>query len=112
MYQNIWDKKLTEESKVVALKKVTIDGVAKEIMRINTSMKMAVVATMMEVVLDTKIKLEDGKLLQAYDALVFYVVQKGPQMQGGGNVFVPQPAATPVAPAPTVAKPAVQVDLS
>ena len=77
-WQDCWSLKMTEDAKCVALNKVTIFGIQKEIDRINASDKMAVVATMIEPIADLKLKSssDDTKTYQGYDALVFYRCKK------------------------------------
>ncbi len=78
VYQDIWSKKLTEDTKCMPLHKVSIFGISKEIDIINTSDTMAVVATMMEPIPDIKLKskTDTEAKYRAYDALIFYVVKK------------------------------------
>lgn len=78
VWQDIWSLKATEDAKCVALNKVTIFAIKKEIDRINISDSMGVVATMIEQVPDTRLKSpsDDTKIYQAYDALIFYRQKK------------------------------------
>jgi len=87
VYQTIWDKKFTEETKCLSLSRITIHSIQKEIERINSSDKMAVVATMLEPIPDVRIKSkkDEDKWFRAYDALIFYVKKKEHVMKDTGE---------------------------
>ena len=76
-WESVWMLKASEEQKCVALSKVSIFGIQKEVDRINISDTMSVVATMMEPIADVKLKSakDDTVRYQAYDALILYKVK-------------------------------------
>ena len=78
VYQDIWSKKITEDTKCMPLHKISIFGIAKEIDIINSSPTMAAVATIMEPIPDIKLtsKKDPDAKYRAYDALIFYIVKK------------------------------------
>lgn len=94
-WKDTWELKGEESSKVSPLNKVSIFAIAKEIDRINTSDHMQVVATMMEPLVDVKIKdsKDADKSYQAYDALVFYklriIKETKPIAPTKPSIFVP-----------------------
>lgn len=99
VWQDCWSLKQSEEQKCVALSRVSIFGIQKEIDKINTSDTMSVVATMMESIADVKLKSskDDTVRLQAYDALIFYKVKRN--VEAPKQTIVPK---QPVVSIPTV----------
>lgn len=97
-WQDVWSLKLTEDAKCVALNKVTIFAIKKEIDRINSSDNMGVVATMIEQVPDVRLKSpkDESKVYQAYDALIFYRQKKAVEKDSklGAPVFKEPPKPT------------------